>query len=415
MTVSASDFPPGTPNRLDMRIGCYILFGLATSAVAVRFYVRTFISKRLGLDDFLIITSWITELVHIVCVKKQFENGIGFHVADLATLPPAQAGVVLTRFILWPWITQALYYFGLGCVKASIVALYLRLAVTPVQRKVLWGMLVFILAQGFSSTIAVAAFLCTPLSLVWTKPQSIGGPHCINILSFNYYNAALFILTDIFLALAPIAVIKDLHMDIKKKRALGIMFSLGILAIGGTIARQVTNEVAINNTADFTWLWAPTALCSILESSLGIIFVCVPAMAPLVKNYVGGSSAGKYQETPDYNRSDKPNTFGKLRNRPKLRPDDESILCVTQITAIDQKDQDTAVESYEMDHAGNFTGDSGSERRIITPPAAETREEKKFGSRREGGLDGNGYSGKNGVMVNVEYQVNRSKRESTGK
>jgi hypothetical protein len=31
------------------------------------------------------------------------------------------------------------------------------------------------------------------------------------------------------------------------------MFSLGVLAVGGTIARQVTNEIAINNTSDFTW------------------------------------------------------------------------------------------------------------------------------------------------------------------
>ena len=32
------------------------------------------------------------------------------------------------------------------------------------------------------------------------------------------------------------------------------MFSLGILAIGGTIARQITNAVAITNVDDFTWL-----------------------------------------------------------------------------------------------------------------------------------------------------------------
>jgi hypothetical protein len=65
---------------------------------------------------------------------------------------------------------------------------------------------------------AVAAFLCTPLSLVWTEPSAIGGPKCINILTFNYYNAALFILTDLFLALAPMAVIKNLQMDVRRKR-----------------------------------------------------------------------------------------------------------------------------------------------------------------------------------------------------
>ncbi|KAF8852368.1 hypothetical protein BDZ45DRAFT_111589 [Acephala macrosclerotiorum] len=250
MSVSVGDFPAGTPNRLSMRIGCYILFGICTCTILVRFYVRTCVARKLGLDDFLIVTSWLAEVVHIACVKLQFENGIGWHIADLATLP--DAATVLTRFILWPWITQALYYFGLGFIKASIVALYLRLAVTPLQRKILWGMLIFLLSQGISSTVVVAGFLCTPLKQVWTTPSAIGGPTCINILSFNYYNAALFVISDIFLALAPLAVIRKLQMDVKKKRALAIMFSLGILAIGGTIARQVTNAIAINNTADLT-------------------------------------------------------------------------------------------------------------------------------------------------------------------
>lgn len=35
--------------------------------------------------------------------------------------------------------------------------------------------------------------------------------------------------------------------------ALGIMFSLGIFAIAGTVARQVTNAIAITRTSDFTW------------------------------------------------------------------------------------------------------------------------------------------------------------------
>lgn len=147
---------------------------------------------------------------------------------------------------------------------------------------------------------------------------------------------------------------------------LGVMFSLGLLAIGGTISRQVTNAIAIINTSDFTWNWAPAELCSVLESTLGIIFVCVPAMAPLFKTWFGdiGSSGGKYKQG-DY-QSDRPSTFGKLGGRPRLRPDDESILCQTQITAIDHKDRDGAVEAFEMEPRDS--ADGGSERRIMTPP-----------------------------------------------
>ncbi|KAH8597785.1 hypothetical protein B0O99DRAFT_592337 [Bisporella sp. PMI_857] len=354
MADTVGDMPPGTPNRLDLRIGCYILFGVSTIAVLVRFYVRTMIARTMGLDDFLILASW------------------------------------------WPWTTQILYYFGLGCIKAKDTLG--RLGFHPGTRIYLYHRRRKVPSESLGSNHVVfkkvvGGFLCTPLKKVWTEPTAIGGPSCIDILSFNYYNAALFIVTDIFLALAPIAVIKDLQMNRSKKRALIIMFSLGILAIGGTISRQVTNAIAINNTSDFTWHWAPTALCSVLESSLGIIFVCVPAMAPLFKNFLGGSTAAKYtnKESNDYRRN-RPSTFGKLGSMPKLRPSDQSILYDTRITAVDR-----AGESYEMDHeTGSIPEDSGSERRII--------------AKGQGGDERTPRDDQKGVRVDVEYTVKHADR-----
>ncbi|PVH83259.1 hypothetical protein DL98DRAFT_652475 [Cadophora sp. DSE1049] len=398
--VSSRDFPDGTPNRLGMRVGCYVLFALATIAVLTRLFIRTVVSRKLGLDDILITLSWLAETVHVAAVKLQFENGVGWHVADLQTLP--NASEILSRMILWPWITQALYYFGLGCIKASIVALYLRLAVTDLQRRILWGTFACILAQGTTSTIVVAAFLCSPLKQIWTNPQAIGGPTCINILTFNYFNAAFFIISDVFLALAPIAIIRNLQMNAGRKRALGIMFSLGILAIGGTIARQVTNAVAITNVDDFTWHWAPTALSSILESSLGIIFVCVPALAPLFKTWVGGSTAGKYSETSNF-PPDRPDPFGKLSNKLRLRPEDDSILCVTQVTTADTKDQDGG-DGYEMDIVEQYPNDAGSERRIMVPPVRDLCDDRRGSKTSRKSL------WRNGVRVDVEYHVDRSER-----
>ena len=66
--------------------------------------------------------------------------------------------------------------------------------------------------------LTVAAFLCSPLKQVWTNPQAIGGPTCINILTFNYFNAAFFIISDVFLALAPLAIIRKLQMNAGRKR-----------------------------------------------------------------------------------------------------------------------------------------------------------------------------------------------------
>jgi hypothetical protein len=56
----------------------------------------------------------------------------------------------------WPWVAQIMYFFQLGCIKSSIVSLYLRLAVTPAQVKMLWVVLVIIFGQGLSSAIVSA-------------------------------------------------------------------------------------------------------------------------------------------------------------------------------------------------------------------------------------------------------------------
>lgn len=107
------------------------------------------------------------ETIHIVFVKFEFDNGVGWHVKDLESLPNGEnimKNMLFVRLythqtehtlknVQWPWITQILYYFGLTAVKASIVALYLRLTVSPLQRKICWGMLVFVIVQGLSSTL----------------------------------------------------------------------------------------------------------------------------------------------------------------------------------------------------------------------------------------------------------------------
>ncbi|KAI0141929.1 hypothetical protein BJ166DRAFT_603549 [Pestalotiopsis sp. NC0098] len=362
-----------------MQIGCYVLFGLCTFTVILRYpprpfhqssanstfrlYVRTIRSHRVGLDDCFILAAWISEIAVIISVKMQFQSGIGWHAADLATLPDGAR--ILSSIVLWPWVAQFTYFFQLGCIKSSIVSLYLRLAVTPGQVKVLWVALAVIFGQGLSSAIAVAVFICRPVSLLWENAEEFGGPKCFNILAFNYYNAAFFILSDLFLAAAPIMVLKDMQMNKKRKMLLGFMFSLGILAIGGTVSRQVTNAIAINNT-DLSWYWAPAELCSVLESSLGIVFVCVPAIIPLFSNVMGSAAKKSGQEDIDLANSRNPDTFGKMGRNPKRKVElgDETLLCETQLSNLGGHESDVASQrsGYDLESCGKVPEYSESTR-----------------------------------------------------
>jgi hypothetical protein len=104
-----------------------------------------------------------------------------------------------------------------------------------------------------------------------------------------------------------------------------------------------------------------------------------------------------------YKLSDRPGTFGKIGVRPKLRPDDESILYATQVTAIDPKDHDDVVEGFEADRTTTYSrGDSGSEREIIAHKGNLAANSSRRGEQFS--------QDKRKVHMNVEYSIERSKR-----
>lgn len=117
-------------------------------------------------------------------------------------------------------------------------------------------------------TVSDKAKMCNPISIIW-GPDFPNG--CIALLPFNYFNAAFHILTDLLLAFLPIPILKSLKINRRRKGkevtretslpyllliyhqvGLAIVFAVGLLTIVITVARQVTNAIALTNI-DFPW------------------------------------------------------------------------------------------------------------------------------------------------------------------
>jgi hypothetical protein len=107
--------------------------------------------------------------------------------------------------------------------------------------------------------------------------------------SFNYFNAAFHILTDILLAVLPIPVLAKLQLSRKRKITLATVFGVEILTIAATIVRQVYNFIALTQL-DFSWNWAPVELVTNLEINMGLICASVPAIQTLFKTAFGITS-----------------------------------------------------------------------------------------------------------------------------
>ncbi|KAI9739700.1 MAG: hypothetical protein M1834_006419 [Cirrosporium novae-zelandiae] len=261
-----------------LRYGCYVIYVLAMIVVCLRLYARKFLVGSLGADDYLIIAASITSTGIIVTVPYMYNLGIGRHYYNLT-----EYEILYGR--RWGWISQILYYFALGLAKTSMVALYVRLASDKKHIYLLYGMGTMIFLHGLAAAITTS-HMCSPVSIVWSNTFPAG---CINLLTFNYFNAAFHILSDLILAILPIPILKHLNMNKKRKLGLSILFSIGILTIAITIARQVTNAISLTHV-DFPWYWSPAELCTCLEVNMGIVCASAPAMRSLFKGRFGGSS-----------------------------------------------------------------------------------------------------------------------------
>ncbi|RMZ37997.1 hypothetical protein CA14_004789 [Aspergillus flavus] len=168
--------------------------------------------------------------------------------------------------------------------KGSMVALYLRLASNKTHIRFLYGVGAVILSHGIAATL-VACFICEPISVIW-KPEFPKG--CLDMTSFNYFNGAFHVTTDILLALLPIPIVKKLQTNNRRKIGLIIAFGIGILTICASIARQVTTVIALRSR-DFQWNWSAAELTTCLEINMSLICASVPAMRSLFKVYFGST------------------------------------------------------------------------------------------------------------------------------
>ncbi|KAF8246192.1 hypothetical protein K440DRAFT_662286 [Wilcoxina mikolae CBS 423.85] len=286
----SSPYPPTSSDLArvaGIEAGCYVSFVIAVLFVVARIYARCCIVGTFGLDDFFLILATLMSVAITVCVPIMFRYGIGKHLVNVS-----MDDFLVGR--MWAWISQIFYYAALGCVKCAIIALYHRLA-TQKQHKMLLKVIgAVVLGHGIAATITTA-HMCDPVAIIWQPSFPIG---CINILDFNYFNATFHILTDLMLAVIPIPILKGLQINRRKKIGLVIVFAVGALTILGTIARQVTNAIALNNM-DFTWHWAPAELCTCIEVNMALICTSVPALRPLFKGLMkttqGSSGDGSYE------------------------------------------------------------------------------------------------------------------------
>ncbi|CRG86932.1 hypothetical protein PISL3812_03945 [Talaromyces islandicus] len=206
---------------------------------------------------------------------------------------------------------------GLGCIKASVVHLYLRIFKGPalslfqiIGRSMLGIIVAWTIAFFFCSL-----FQCTPVTAIVEAYYS--REKCVNINRF--YNAGCItdIIVDFLVLVLPIPMVLRLQLGFRQRLAILGIFLLGTLAAASSIARLVVylrfDDVTIVHPDDRAYYMCGIFIVTVLEMDLAIISACLPTLRPLFigrnkrrlsSRYPTGHSlhsSRSYKRTPETN------------------------------------------------------------------------------------------------------------------
>ncbi|KAF2105569.1 hypothetical protein BDV96DRAFT_509151 [Lophiotrema nucula] len=266
------------PARRDMALGITIpCLSVTVVVTLLRLYVKTFIVKKWHLEDWLL------------PVAFGFSIGLYTPVLHAYTVAPVVHQWDLRLRSIQPFqldfhVGAIFYDVTMLALKACILIQFLRIFVPRGERNfTFWATHVLLWSNTIFYTIIVLIeiFGCHPMKKAW-DPLVVGG-HCVNApITYLVEQTFNFVLDALILIWTQV-IIWRLHMTIKKKMQLGVLFFAGLLACIAA-GFSIYINVRIFTTTDQTYWAALMALATLPETTSGFLVLCLPVVPKFVKH-----------------------------------------------------------------------------------------------------------------------------------
>ncbi|TGZ81843.1 hypothetical protein EX30DRAFT_395233 [Ascodesmis nigricans] len=256
-----------------------VLTAVALLVVLTRLWTRAKVVGGLGRDDVVmgVAVCFIIGSTVMQCYGVK-ESGIGRHYYDSS----------LSQLILLLKIAYAMpiiYSAGISLIKISILLFYKRLFPSNARmQKVCDWFIIFQIVFTIGACIGFA-LICKPIEGWWRL--DIRAEACPTFVATMRIYVGLRIVTvicDIAVVCLPMKMLWGLKIPRQKKAGLAVLFSLGFLACGVSIARLCLLPNLLLNL-DVGWNIVPIAVLDHIEQCIGIITASVPALAALMSHY----------------------------------------------------------------------------------------------------------------------------------
>ncbi|KAL4861221.1 hypothetical protein BDV12DRAFT_208257 [Aspergillus spectabilis] len=250
------------------------LFGICVIVTALRFWVRIRILRSLGWDDAFILLALICAVINTVLITLSVQNGTGRHMEALShTQQIASAKYQL--------LSQGFHVMSTNWGKVSVALFLVRIISKVKQHK--RAMYAGIVLMSVINIVAVYTIYgqCTPTAKIWDflGVEGTCWPDGVQ-RNYAYFQGSASALSDLVLAVYPLFTIKNLQMATKVKVGLGIVLSLGIIAMIAAIVKTI-HLAALSAHENATWDMVPLTVWVALEQYLIILAACIPALTPL--------------------------------------------------------------------------------------------------------------------------------------
>ncbi|KXT15626.1 hypothetical protein AC579_5839 [Pseudocercospora musae] len=240
---------------------------LATLIVALRWYTRACLVRRVGKDDYVILISLVMSWAMCIIIGLSIGEGVGHYEGHMDL--QAIAKLIVAFNTLWSILVNI--------TKASILAQYLRIFDGTWTRRCCY-LILFLLLPATAWGIFGGIFLCKPTAKIW-NPQIPG--NCWNAQTYWSSVSAVDIFLDFWTLILPMPAIAGLHLPRKQKIATMLAFLLGFVVCIVGVARMAT-VLASSEQGDYilSGVWA--ILWSGVEGNISIICASILSLKALV-------------------------------------------------------------------------------------------------------------------------------------
>ncbi|KAK5130555.1 hypothetical protein LTR08_001935 [Meristemomyces frigidus] len=277
--------------------------GAATIAVGLRVYVRSFMVKFFGADDYVMLAALLMAIGTFICFVGETNYGQGKHTGCVSLAD-------MQHLLEWQFYHSLWNTFGLILVKISIAFFLIRLAPRPRWKWPLWGAIIFLVCFAIASAGTIV-FDCTPIDAAWTfSLKALPSTRCFSNKTYaaiGVFNSVINILTDVLFAVLPIPIIIRLQVNLRTKFILAVILSLGFVACA---AGMVKTHLQFKFLEEKDWLWRDDFMVwGMLELCLGIMAGSLASLKPLLskmlataKTVLGMSGSHSSPQMPNNRR-----------------------------------------------------------------------------------------------------------------